>query len=168
MLPPNPGMSATAASMAGRSLEWRVADLETRLARLEKLLPVAGDGSLTIAAPKITLQSPIVEVKAANSLTLGSSGWTVLKSGLNVQVMCGADFYLQGSSATMKTNYFNVDASSAFGLRADGGASVTGSSTLVFNKGTRPLARAGDAISATGAPAGMAGVIVPNTSTVLG
>ena len=157
MLPPNPGVSATA---AGRSLEWRVADLEARLAKLEKLLPVASDGSLTVAAPKITLNSPIVEVKAANSLTLGSNGWIMLKSGLLLTVRSGSDIYFQGSGATMKTN--------SFSFQASGGASVSGDTMLVFNKGTRPLARAGDAITASGAPAGMAGVIVPNTSTVLG
>jgi len=160
MIPPNPGLRATAASLAGTPLERRVADLEARLAKLETLLPLASDGSLTIAAPKITLNSPVVEVKAANSLTLGSSGWIILKSGLTVNVKSGSDIYLEGSNATMKTNSFHFQAS--------GGASVSGDSMLVLNKGTRPLARAGDAISASGAPAGMAGVIAPNTSTVLG
>ena len=160
MLPPNPGMSATAASMAGRTLEWRVADLEARLAKLEKLLPISSDGSLTIAAPKITLNSPIVEVKAANSLSLSSGSMMILKSGLSVDVKSGSYVSFQASTAVMKTN--------SFSFQASGGASVTGDSMLVFNKGTRPLARAGDAITPSGAPAGMAGVIVPNGSTVLG
>jgi uncharacterized coiled-coil protein SlyX len=160
MLPVNPGMNLTGRSLTGTTLEQRVADLEARLAKLEKVLPLAADGSLTIAAPKITLNSLVVEVKAANSLTLGSGNWMLLKSGLSIDLKSGSDIYLQGSNATMKTNSFSIQAS--------GGASVSGDSMLVFNKGTRPLARVGDAISPNGAPAGMAGVIAPNTSTVLG
>jgi hypothetical protein len=146
--------------MAGRTLEWRVADLEARLAKLEKLLSLSSDGSVTVAAPKITLNSPIIEVKAANSLTLESGASMILKSGLSVTVKSGSTIYLEGSNATMKSNSFSIQAS--------GGASVSGDSMLILNKGTRPLARAGDAITASGAPAGMAGVIVPSASTVLG
>jgi len=155
MRPVNPGINLT-----GLTLEQRVADLEARLAKLEKLLPLASDGSLTIDAPKITLQSPVVEVKAANSLTLASSSWMLLKSAGRVDVKSGSDIYVQGSNATMKTNSFSFHASA--------GASVSGGSNLVLNGGTKPLARVGDAISPSGAPSGMSGVIASGTSTVLG
>jgi hypothetical protein len=66
-----------------------VASVEARLATLEKLLLASTDGSLIIKATKVSLQAPVVEVKAANSILMTSSNSIEFKASAALSIGAG-------------------------------------------------------------------------------
>jgi hypothetical protein len=131
--------------LAGRtdpkSLEMRLAALESQMAALVRLIAVAPDGSVTIKTQsQLNIEANIISMKAQQSLSL--------RSGANAELKAGGQLAMEGSATT----------------------SVKGA-LLTLNGGTKPLARVADMVQIPGvASAGVPippGQIVAGNPTIL-
>jgi hypothetical protein len=99
-------------------------DLEQRLAKLESVIKVENDGSVTIEC------NNKIKIRAATSVEIEAATTVIVKGGANVE----------------------VQASASLNLKAAAVVNVQGS-VVKLNGGNRPLARVGDIVlNPTGAP----------------
>jgi hypothetical protein len=121
------------AQLAPRLALTPVSDVEQRLARLERIIKIEDDGSVTIECNKITIKAAsTVEIECATNLRVRSS--------MNLRLDAGANLSVNGCS--------NVEVQAGAGLSLKGAAatSVRGS-TITLNGGSKPLARSGDVVA---------------------
>ena len=82
--------------LAGRtdpkSLETRLATLESQMAALVRLITVAPDGSATIKSSQFTIDANNISLRAAQTLSL--------RSGVNTELRASAQLTLEGSGTT--------------------------------------------------------------------
>jgi hypothetical protein len=99
-------------------------DLEQRLAKLESVIRIGTDGSVTIEC------NNKVRIKAAGSVEIEGSSTVIVKGAANVEVQAGSNLTLKGTAVT------NVQGS-----------------LVKLNGGGKPLARVGDIVlNPMGAP----------------
>jgi hypothetical protein len=110
--------------LAGRtdpkSLEMRLAALESQMAALVRFIAVAPDGSATVkASSQLNIEANSISLKAGTSLSL--------RSGANAELKASGQLTVEGAATT----------------------SVKGS-VLTLNGGTKPLARVADMVQIPG------------------
>ena len=113
--------------------------IEQRLARLERAIKIAEDGSVTIECSSLT-------IKATNGVTIQSSGDVITRCGSvrvrtsnQVNIMSLGDIEISGGNfAKVFGRYVNVAASRQLELHG---------SPIALNDGNQPIARVGDTVT---------------------
>jgi hypothetical protein len=120
--------------------------LEQRLAKLESVIKVETDGSVTIHCTRIT-------IKADTSVDIASGTNMVVKGQMTVRVETGANLSLRAGAD------LDLLAAAALNLRSSGEANLRGS-VVKLNGGSQPVARLGETV--------VSGIIQGGNNTVLG
>jgi hypothetical protein len=91
--------------LAGRtdpkSLETRLAALESQMAALVRLIAVAPDGSATIKSPQLNIDANNISLRAQQSLSLRSGANAELKAGTLLAMEGAASTSLKGAMLTL-------------------------------------------------------------------